>query len=232
MLNRFALLMLCACTALLAGCAGQVQQEESLVAEHAQAPESTHQVLSAQKIKNAQEAAEPVEAEALALDETEVSEDAAEESLTAGFVRHAKSMVMNLSQVPSMAGSLLGRGFELLGTPYRYGGTTLSGFDCSGFVSYLFREEAGIDLPRSTREMIQMDAPKVARHKLQPGDILFFNNRGRGQVSHTGIYIGNDRFIHSASRKGGGVRVDSLESNYWDSSYMQAKRVLGTQPDA
>lgn len=225
MLNRFALLMLCACTALLAGCAGQIQQEESLVAEQAYAPKSTHQ-MSSSKVKPQNLAVEQVE------DEEEAAYEEADEGLTAGLMRHAKSMVLNLSQVPAAAGNLLGRGFELLGTPYRYGGTTLSGFDCSGFVSYLFREEVGIDLPRSTREMIQMDAPKVARHKLQPGDILFFNNRGRGQVSHTGIYIGEDRFIHSASRKGGGVRVDSLEDRYWDSSYMQAKRVLGTQPDA
>lgn len=123
--------------------------------------------------------------------------------------------------------SLLVRGFSLIGTPYQYGGTsTATGFDCSGFIGYLFREEAGIKLPRSTREMINMPAPKVARHDLQPGDLIFFATSGRGRVSHAGIYIGDDEFIHSASRRGGGVRVDKLSSRYWNSRYLMAKRVL------
>lgn len=130
-------------------------------------------------------------------------------------------------ELPSLAESILDRGFELVGTPYRYGGaSTKTGFDCSGFVGYLFHEEAGIDLPRSTREMIKLDAPLVARKDLEPGDIIFFNERGRGRVSHTGIYIGDGEFIHSASRHSGGVRVDSLNDSYWRASYIEAKRVL------
>lgn len=128
---------------------------------------------------------------------------------------------------------ILDRAFELIGTPYRFGGRSeQTGFDCSGFVGYLFREEAGIKLPRSTREMIDMDVPLVSKEDLQPGDLIFFNNRGRGRVSHAGIYIGDGQFIHSASRRGGGVRVDSLDESYWRLSYMEAKRVLkpGYQP--
>ncbi|MBB3104972.1 C40 family peptidase [Azomonas macrocytogenes] len=125
------------------------------------------------------------------------------------------------------AETILERGLKLLGTPYRFGGVSLkTGFDCSGFIGFLFREEAGIQLPRSTREMIALDVPQVSRDKLQAGDILFFNKRGRGRVSHVGIYIGDDRFLHSASRRSGGVRVDSLGNTYWRASYMQAKRVL------
>ncbi len=130
-------------------------------------------------------------------------------------------------QMPSLSDGLLERGFELVGTPYRFGGRSLkTGFDCSGFVGYLFKEEAGIQLPRSTREMINLDAPVIARSELQPGDIVFFNNRGRGRVSHAGIYIGDDQFIHSSSSRSGGVRVDSLDDRYWKASYMEAKRVL------
>ncbi len=130
-------------------------------------------------------------------------------------------------RLPTLADSILDRGFQLIGTPYRFGGRSLkTGFDCSGFVSYLFNEEAGIQLPRSTREMINLDAPLVARNELEPGDILFFNDRGRGRVSHAGIYIGDDQFIHSSSRRSGGVRVDSLEDGYWRSSFIEAKRVL------
>ncbi|HCC60619.1 MAG TPA: peptidase P60 [Pseudomonas sp.] len=130
-------------------------------------------------------------------------------------------------ELPALADSVLERGFTLVGTPYRYGGSsTKTGFDCSGFVSFLFRKEAGIELPRSTREMINLEAPKIKRSELEPGDVVFFNNRGRGQVSHAGIYIGGDRFIHSSSTRSGGVRVDSLDDKYWRSSFMQAKRVL------
>lgn len=135
--------------------------------------------------------------------------------------------------LPALADSVLELGFKLVGTPYRYGGSsTKTGFDCSGFVGFLFRKEAGIDLPRSTREMINLDAPKVARRDLEPGDVVFFNNRGRGRVSHAGIYIGNDQFIHSASRRSGGVRVDSLDEAYWRSSFMQAKRILALAHDS
>jgi hypothetical protein len=134
-------------------------------------------------------------------------------------------------QLPVLADSILDRGFELVGTRYRAGGTsTKTGFDCSGFVGYLFREEAGIKLPRSTREMINLDAPLVARSELEPGDIVFFNNRGRGRVSHAGIYIGDDQFIHSSSSRSGGVRVDSMDDRYWRSSFMEAKRVLAQAP--
>ena len=134
-------------------------------------------------------------------------------------------------QLPVLADSILDRGMELVGTRYRAGGTsTKTGFDCSGFVGYLFREEAGIKLPRSTREMINLDAPLVARSELEPGDIVFFNNRGRGRVSHAGIYIGDDQFIHSSSSRSGGVRVDSMDDRYWSTSYMEAKRVLAKAP--
>ncbi len=130
-------------------------------------------------------------------------------------------------KLPVLADSILDRGFELVGTRYRMGGSsTKTGFDCSGFVGYLFREEAGIQLPRSTREMINLDAPLVSRNELVPGDIVFFNDRGRGRVSHTGIYIGDDQFIHSSSNRSGGVRVDSLDDRYWRASFMEAKRVL------
>ncbi|WP_375738942.1 C40 family peptidase [Pseudomonas boanensis] len=136
-------------------------------------------------------------------------------------------------QMPSLSDGLLERGFELVGTPYRFGGRSLkTGFDCSGFVGYLFKEEAGIQLPRSTREMINLNAPVIARNELQPGDIVFFNNRGRGRVSHAGIYIGDDQFIHSSSSRSGGVRVDSLDDRYWKASYMEAKRVLAMNTPA
>lgn len=135
-------------------------------------------------------------------------------------------------ELPQLADSILSEGLSLVGTRYRFGGTSIkTGFDCSGFIGYLFKEEAGMKLPRSTREMINMDAPLVARSELEPGDVIFFNNRGRGRVSHAGIYLGDDQFIHSSSSRSGGVRVDSLEDSYWKRSYMEAKRVLALAPE-
>lgn len=136
-------------------------------------------------------------------------------------------------QLPALADSILERGKSLIGTRYRFGGTsTTSGFDCSGFIGYLFREEAGMSLPRSTRDMINVDAPLVARNNLKPGDLLFFSTRGRGRVSHAAIYLGDDQFIHSSSRRSGGVRIDSLDDAYWSKTFIEAKRALAMAPGA
>lgn len=130
-------------------------------------------------------------------------------------------------KLPDLAENLLTLGRSLIGTRYRFGGRSANtGFDCSGFVGYLFKQEVGLELPRSTGEMISLDAPRVQRDALEPGDVIFFNNRGRGRVSHTGIYMGDNRFIHSSSSKSGGVRIDSLGDSYWSRSYLDAKRVL------
>ncbi|CAM3194732.1 peptidase P60 [Pseudomonas floridensis] len=136
-------------------------------------------------------------------------------------------------KLPVLAESILERGKSLIGTRYRFGGTsTTSGFDCSGFIGFLFREEAGMNLPRSTREMINVDAPVVSRQNLKPGDVLFFSTRGRGRVSHAAIYAGNDQFIHSSSRRSGGVRIDSLDDAYWNKTFIEAKRPLAMAPGA
>ncbi|WP_166359004.1 C40 family peptidase [Pseudomonas akapageensis] len=133
-------------------------------------------------------------------------------------------------QLPALADSILERGMSLIGTRYRMGGTSEAGFDCSGFIGYLFREEAGMNLPRSTREMINVNAPLVARNNLKPGDLLFFSTNGRGRVSHAGIYLGDDQFIHSSSRRSGGVRIDNLGDRYWSKTFIEAKRALAMAP--
>ena len=134
-------------------------------------------------------------------------------------------------QLPVLADSILERGMSLIGTRYRFGGTSEAGFDCSGFIGYLFREEAGMSLPRSSREMINIDAPLVKRNDLKPGDLLFFATNGRrGRVSHAGIYLGDNQFIHSSSRRSGGVRVDNLGDSYWSKTFIEAKRALAMAP--
>lgn len=154
-----------------------------------------------------------------------IEEPAQEELLDFSSEQHTPYVL------PPLADNILNHGLSLVGTKYRFGGTSAAtGFDCSGFVGFLFKEEVGMQLPRSTREMIDMDAPLVKRTELEPGDVIFFNNRGRGRVTHTGIYLGDDQFIHSSSSRSGGVRVDSLDDSYWRRSYIEAKRVLALAP--
>lgn len=131
-------------------------------------------------------------------------------------------------QAPSSpaADDVLFRALGLVGTPYRYGGNTPdSGFDCSGLIGYVYRDAAGISLPRSTRELIAMRVPTIGMNALQSGDLVFFATNGGGQVSHAGIYVGEGRFVHAPS-SGGTVRLDSLSNSYWQKSYLNAKRVL------
>lgn len=127
------------------------------------------------------------------------------------------------------AEDVLFRALGLVGTPYRWGGNTPdSGFDCSGLIGYVYRDAAGISLPRSTREMIGMRAPDVGKNALQTGDLIFFATNGGSQVSHAGIYVGEGRFVH-APATGGTVKLDSLSKAYWQKAYLSAKRVL--QPE-
>lgn len=121
--------------------------------------------------------------------------------------------------------ALLQRAMGLLGTPYRWGGTSPdSGFDCSGLVNYVFRTTLGIELPRVSREMAS-NGEKVERAALTAGDLVFFGRRGT-RVDHVGIYVGNGQFVH-APRSGRDVTVSSLDTGYWANRFLQARRVEG-----
>lgn len=109
----------------------------------------------------------------------------------------------------------------LTGVPYKWGGNTTSGFDCSGFMVYVFKK-SGLSLPRTTAEMMKLGT-SVSKNNLKAGDLVFFNTSGKG-VSHAGIYIGSNNFIHTSSSQG--VMVSSInDPYYWGSKYMGAKRV-------
>jgi cell wall-associated NlpC family hydrolase len=111
-----------------------------------------------------------------------------------------------------------------LGTPYRAGGLSpQTGFDCSGLVAYVYREGAGLALPRNTVDLSQLGEP-VERTALRPGDLVFYNTQRR-EYSHVGIYLGEDRFIHAPS-SGGEVRLENLRADYWARRYNGARRVI------
>lgn len=110
-------------------------------------------------------------------------------------------------------------GQKYIGIPYKWGGTTTNGFDCSGFVSFTYKKTGKV-LPRTSYEMYKRGKP-VAKKNLQKGDLVFYSTYKKG-ASHVGIYLGNNKFVHAASK---GVKVDSLNNSYWKSKYIGAKRV-------
>ena len=118
---------------------------------------------------------------------------------------------------------LLDSALGLVGIRYRRGGTDAeSGFDCSGFVGYVFLEQLGLRLPRTSKELSK-EGEKVPRADLQPGDLVFFNTMRRA-FSHVGIYLGNGQFVH-APRTGASVRVEDMDEGYWRKRYNGARRV-------
>ncbi|CKJ77871.1 Outer membrane protein precursor GNA2001 [Neisseria meningitidis] len=127
------------------------------------------------------------------------------------------------------ADELIGNAMGLLGIAYRYGGTSIStGFDCSGFMQHIFKRAMGINLPRTSAEQARMGTP-VARSELQPGDMVFFRTLGGSRISHVGLYIGNNRFIH-APRTGKNIEITSLSHKYWSGKYAFARRVKKNDP--
>ena len=108
------------------------------------------------------------------------------------------------------ANDLTSTAYQYIGIPYVYGGTTTSGLDCSGYTRLVY-SDLGINLPRTSSAQYAQGT-SVAKSKLQVGDLVFFNTSGAG-VSHVGIYIGNNKFIHS--QVGDGVSVTSLSDPYY-----------------
>lgn len=109
---------------------------------------------------------------------------------------------------------------KYIGTPYKYGGITPKGFDCSGLVNYSYKQ-VGKKLPRTAADMYKK-GKTVKKTDLKKGDLVFFSTYKKG-ASHVGIYIGDNKFIHSSSSKG--VKIDKLSNSYWKTKYYGAKRI-------
>jgi cell wall-associated NlpC family hydrolase len=144
------------------------------------------------------------------------SNDAPPPSTTSG----ARSF---LSGVAGKAGDVVVGALNMIGVRYRWGGTSPdSGLDCSGFVRYVFQDTLGLALPRRAEEMSRV-GEKVRMSDLKPGDLVFFNTMRR-TFSHVGIYIGDNKFVHSPST-GSTIRVDDMDDAYWEKRFTGARRV-------
>ena len=121
------------------------------------------------------------------------------------------------------AREVLVNALSLTGVKYAYGGNSPeTGFDCSGFVRYVFKQAASLTLPHSALAISQL-GKTVPKSELQPGDLVFFNTL-KNTFSHVGIYLGNNRFIHSPS-VGGKVRVENMQDGYWANRFSGAQRI-------
>jgi cell wall-associated NlpC family hydrolase len=127
-----------------------------------------------------------------------------------GIIHRSTSLAVNLTR----------DAMRFLGVPYAFGGTSRSGFDCSGYVQHVFAM-LGFQIPRTADA--QYYAGKRVRGAMVPGDLVFFQTYTSGP-SHVGIYLGNDRFVHASSSRG--VTVSSLHEAYWSERYLGAKRLI------
>jgi cell wall-associated NlpC family hydrolase len=121
-----------------------------------------------------------------------------------------------------MAYSVTGTALELRGTPYRNGGADPSGFDCSGFVQYVFAQH-GIFVPRKVIEQFRQ-GKDVQATQIEAGDLVFFTTVAPG-ASHVGIALGGDTFVHAPSTTGE-VRIERLSAPYWSTRFVGARRVI------
>ncbi|MCW4149153.1 NlpC/P60 family protein [Halomonas sp. 18H] len=124
----------------------------------------------------------------------------------------------------SVRQALMAQHEEWMGTPYRLGGTTRRGVDCSALVQNVFADTFQLDMPRTTAHQVH-EGQRISRDELRPGDLVFF--RTPGAYRHVGIYVGDGRFMHASSSSG--VRLSSLDNQYWQRYYWQSRRPLETR---
>ncbi len=110
------------------------------------------------------------------------------------------------------------------GTPYVYGGADFHGFDCSGFVNYVYKHGIGKNLPRTSRAQSDYTT-KLERNELVPGDIVFFDTSLKGRINHCGIYMGNGRFVHASSGKAYAVTTSNLDKGFYKNRFRWGGRV-------
>src|SRR6201996_4762759 len=111
--------------------------------------------------------------------------------------------------------------YDWIGTPYRFGGATRKGIDCSGFTKELYSEVFNLDIKRNSRDIFSMVSP-VSKTELKEGDLVFFKIHSRS-ITHIGIYLGDNRFAHASSK---GVAISSLDDDYYSRYFYKGGRIL------
>jgi murein DD-endopeptidase len=142
--------------------------------------------------------------------------------LLTGCAKRSRPVATPPARPPASGATAAALARSLVGVPYRNGGADPAGFDCSGFVQYVFGQ-LGVALPRSVREQASA-GERVDRRNLRDGDLVFFAIDGR-TISHVGIVSGADAFVHAPSSRGQ-VRAESLSVAYWRTRFAAARRVL------
>jgi uncharacterized protein YgiM (DUF1202 family) len=141
---------------------------------------------------------------------------------TVANFKASKNYIFNNDNTPDdLAASIVATARTCIGVPYQWGGESMSGFDCSGLIQYVFKKN-GISLGRTVRKQYEGGSP-LSRNELAPGDLVFFKDTYTTGLSHAGIYIGNGQFIHASSD---GVMISNLSNSYWNSHYYGACRIL------
>ncbi|GAB6439288.1 hypothetical protein CON36_36320 [Bacillus cereus] len=169
--------------------------------------------------KPIEQAAQPVQ------QESQPVQQAVQQPETDTAVEQPVQETQNTEQASAAQESSIGQGMvdhalNDIGIPYVWGGNTHSGFDCSGFVLHLLKEQGITGLPRNSAD-IYNHGTYVERDNLQPGDVVFFKNTYRPGISHLGVYIGNNEFVHAGDN---GVQKSSLDNSYFAPRYAGAKR--------
>ena len=126
-----------------------------------------------------------------------------------------------VESAPVLGSRAADQALAMVGKPYRYGGNTPTGFDCSGLVQYSYGR-VGVKLPHGTRSLLQMSRT-VSRKNLRRGDLVFFTQEGK-KSSHVALYLGDGRFVHSPSR-GKNVYVAGFNEPYWQRHFTEARRL-------
>jgi len=154
---------------------------------------------------------------AMAEEPEKVSDNAVGETEIA--VRYSRKLGLKLDGTENQ--QLLGAISKWFGSPYRMGGCSKGGVDCSCFVKSVYEDVYGIELTRTSRSMYQ-NAAKVRKGELQEGDLIYFKIRGR-RISHVGIYLGDNKFVHSS--RSYGVVIDNLDAPYYKKRFVSGGRV-------
>jgi len=143
-----------------------------------------------------------------------------------GLLTHLREV---RNSVTVRASDLVVNAMGFIGVPYRRGGSSEAGVDCSGFVRTIYEQTVGLMLPHRAKEQASV-TQKIERSELKPGDLVFFNTMRRA-FSHVGIYVGDNKFIH-APRPGAKVRVEDMGLSYWNTRFDGARRVEGNDEAA